>query len=150
MYYHIIRINVRGYYLFFFKKKYSQKSTLTFYPRHVERHQGCQIKALDLNIRLVRLNHILISFEMLRGILYTNNCGYYNKGGSYYPAVTITDNTVFCPSWSVLMWFFRFPEVVKDFPQESHLWFLCPSWSIFMCLFRFPNVVDDFSHESHL
>ena len=76
------------------QKKYSQKSALTFYPRHVERHQGCQIKALDLNIRLVRLNHILISFEMLRGILYTNNCGYYNKGGSYYPAVTITDNTV--------------------------------------------------------
>ena len=80
--------------IFFLQKKYSQKSALTFYPRHVERHQGCQIKALDLNIRLVRLNHILISFEMLRGILYTNNCGYYNKGGSYYPAVTITDNTV--------------------------------------------------------
>ena len=85
--------NDRGYY-FFLQKKYSQKSALTFYPRHVERHQGCQIKALDLNIRLVRLNHILISFEMLRGILYTNNCGYYNKDGSYYPAVTITDNTV--------------------------------------------------------
>ena len=77
-YYRIICNNDRGYY-FFLQKKYSQKSALTFYPRHVERHQGCQIKALDLNIRLVRLNHILISFEMLRGILYTNNCGYYNK-----------------------------------------------------------------------
>ena len=91
--YRIFCICDRGLY-FFVQNFFHQKSALTFYPRHVERHQGCQIKALDLNIRLDRLNHILISFEMLRGILYTKKCSYYNKGGFYYPVVTITDNTV--------------------------------------------------------
>ena len=48
------------------------------------------------------------------------------------------------------MCFFRYPAIWKDFPQESHLWFLCPSWSILMCLFRDNDKVKDFPQESHL
>ena len=74
--YRIIRNNDRGYYQFV-QKKFPQKSALTFYPSHVERYQGCQIKALGLSIALGRLNHILISQDMLRGLTYINKCGYY-------------------------------------------------------------------------
>ena len=35
-------------------------------------------------------------------------------------------------------------------PQELHLEFLWPSWSVFMCFFKYPDVEKDFPQESHL
>ena len=48
------------------------------------------------------------------------------------------------------MWFFRLPDWVKDFSQESHLKLLCPSWNLLMWLFKICDAVRDFPQESHL
>ena len=57
---------------------------------------------------------------------------------------------MFYYSWIVSMCFFRDPESVKDFPQESHLWFLWPSWSVLMWFFRLSDRVKYFPQELHL
>ena len=42
--------------------------------------------------------------------------------------------SLLCPSWTLLIWFFRLLDWVKASLQKSHLKFLWPSWIVFMCI----------------